>query len=236
MENQERKKAKGVVDIVFLIDVTGSMSPCIEALKENISLFIDNLTSTDANNSCIVQDWRSKIVGYRDFELDEVPFVDNPFVRDDVTLKMQLSSLVASGGGDEPESLLDALYKISTMDSTEKDAQEEDANKWRYRSSAARIVIVFTDASYKESMSIPEAAGGNVEDLMNQLTANRIILSLFAPDMECYDILSSVDKAEFEPIDPGDGLAKFTSDQENFKETLKALAKSVSKSSDVTAL
>jgi hypothetical protein len=28
----ESKKVRGVVDIVFLIDVTGSMQPCIKAL------------------------------------------------------------------------------------------------------------------------------------------------------------------------------------------------------------
>ena len=44
MTDQPQSKAKGVVDIVFLLDATGSMGPCIAALKTNIGLFIDSLT------------------------------------------------------------------------------------------------------------------------------------------------------------------------------------------------
>ena len=154
MTDQQGGKTKGVVDIVFLIDATGSMTSCIDALKRNIEMFIDRLTATDANNTCIVQDWRAKVVGYRDFEADDKPFEDNAFVRDAAVLKSQLDALGPAGGGDEPESLLDALFKVTTMGSTGKDAPE-DANKWRYRSSAARVVIIFTDASYKDRMVIP---------------------------------------------------------------------------------
>ena len=84
-------------------------------------------------------------------------------------------------------------------------------------------------------MSIPEAKGGGFEDVKNAVQANRIILSIFAPDMPCYDRLSLLDKSEWEPIsidgkDPRTALSEFTSDQENFRNTLKQLAKSVSKS------
>jgi hypothetical protein len=77
-------------------------------------------------------------------------------------VEAQLANLRAAGGGDEPESLLDALYKVATMEATPKGAQGEEPNKWRYRSDAARVVIVFTDASFKETMSIPEAKGGSL--------------------------------------------------------------------------
>ncbi len=41
----QTEKTKGVVDIVFLVDITGSMQHCIDALKANISAFIDSLTA-----------------------------------------------------------------------------------------------------------------------------------------------------------------------------------------------
>src|SRR4029450_9499880 len=41
---QERPKTKGVADIVFLVDISGSMSPCIDALRRNIEAFIDSLS------------------------------------------------------------------------------------------------------------------------------------------------------------------------------------------------
>jgi hypothetical protein len=240
-----RAKTKGVADIVFLIDVSGSMTPIIDALRKNIETFIDSLSNGDANNAAPVKDWRGKVVGYRDIEhatAEGLQWIeDNPFVRDAVALKAQLANLRAAGGGDEPESLLDALYKVASMEATPKGAQGEEPNKWRYRSDAARVVIVFTDASFKETMSIPEAKGGSLQDVANVVMANRIILSLFAPNFEGYDRLSQIDKSEWEVVEyeglsPQEALQKFTADPAHFRNTLKQLAASVSKSAETVAL
>jgi hypothetical protein len=242
---QVRSKTKGVADVVFLIDVTGSMSPIIDALRKNIEAFVDSLSSGDSNNAPPVRDWRGKVVGYRDIEASQTEGLewleDHPFVRDTPALKAQLASLQAQGGGDEPESLLDALYKVATMEASPKGAQSEDANKWRYRSDAARVVVVFTDASFKETMSIPEAKGGSLQDVANVVMANRIILSLFAPNFEGYDRLSQIDKSEWEVVEyqglsAQEALQKFTADPANFRTTLKQLAASVSRSAETVAL
>jgi hypothetical protein len=239
--DQQQTKTRGVADIVFLIDVSGSMAPAIDALKANIGTFVESLSKGDANNAAPVRDWRAKAVGYRDFEADTQPFIDNPFVNDVEALRAQLAGLTAEGGDDEPESLLDALFKVANMGQTEKGAQALDPAKWRYRSDAARVVVVFTDASFKPAMSIPEARGGGVQDVTNAIINNRVILSLFAPDMEGYDELSQIDKSEWEAIsypglDPQEALVKFTGDQANFKNTLRQLAASVSKSAETIAL
>lgn len=237
-----RAKTKGVADLVFMVDVSGSMATCIAALRTNIEAFIDSLSRGDGNNVAPVRDWRAKVVGYRDIEADgEGWFLDSPFVRDVAALKTQLSALKAEGGGDEPESLLDALYKVATMEANPKGSPTEDAQKWRYRSDAARVVVVFTDARFKETMSIAEAKGGSLQDVANVLMANRIILSLFAPNFEGYDRLSQVDKSEWEVVEadglsPQEALQKFTSDPVNFKTTLKQLAASVSRSAETVAL
>ena len=242
---QARAKTKGVADIVFLIDVSGSMAPIIDALRKNIETFIDSLNTGDANAAAAVKDWRGKVVGYRDIEASQSEglqwFEDNPFVRDAVALKAQLAGLRASGGGDEPESLLDALYKVATMEASPKGSQGEEPNKWRYRSAAARVVVVFTDASFKETLSIPEAKGGSLQDVANVVMANRIILSLFAPNFEGYDRLSQIDKSEWEVVEyeglsPQQALQKFTADPAHFRTTLKQLAASVSKSAETVAL
>jgi hypothetical protein len=242
---QRREKTKGVADIVFMVDISGSMAPCIDALRKNIETFVGTLSSGDANNAAPVKDWRAKVVGYRDIEAAEsegLPWiVDNQFVRDPAELKAQLASLQANGGGDEPESLLDALYKLATMGATAKGAQTIEAGKWRYRSDAARVVVVFTDASFKETMSIPEAKGGSLQDVANVVMANRIILSVFAPNFEGYDRLSQIDKSEWEVVEyeglnAQQALQKFTSDPVNFRNTLKQLAASVSRSAETVAL
>lgn len=242
---QMRAKTKGVADVVFLIDVSGSMAPIIDALRKNIETFVDSLSSGDSNNAAPVRDWRGKVVGYRDIEAAQTEgmewFEDQPFVRDTVALKAQLAALRAQGGGDEPESLLDALYKVATMEASPKGAQSEEANRWRYRSDAARVVVVFTDASFKETMSIPEAKGGALQDVANVVMANRIILSLFAPNFEGYDRLSQIDKSEWEVVEyeglnAQEALQKFTADPANFRTTLKQLAASVSRSAETVAL
>jgi hypothetical protein len=242
---QERPKTKGVADIVFLVDVSGSMSPCIDALRSNIEAFIDSLSHGDANNAAPVRDWRGRVIGYRDVEAAQAEglpwIVDNSFVRDAGALKAQLATLQANGGGDEPESLLDALFKVASMEAVPKGSQNEDPAKWRYRSDAARVVIVFTDASFKETLSIPEAKGGSLQDVANLVMANRIILSLFAPNFEGYDRLSQIDKSEWEVVEyeglnPQEALQKFTSDPVNFRNTLKQLAASVSRSAATVAL
>ena len=242
---QARAKTKGVADLVFLVDVTGSMSTCIDALRKNIEAFIDSLSRGDENNAAPVRDWRGKVVGYRDIESADSEgvqwIVDNPFVRDAGALKAQLAALKAEGGGDEPESLLDALYQVATMEAVPKGTQGEDATKWRYRSDAARVVIVFTDASFKETMSLPAAKGGSLQDVANVVMANRIILSLFAPNFEGYDRLSQIDKSEWEVVEyeglsAQEALQKYTADAANFRTTLKQLAASVSRSAETVAL
>jgi hypothetical protein len=90
-------------------------------------------------------------------------------------------------------------------------------------------------------MSIPEARGGSLQDVANLIMANRIILSLFAPNFEGYDRLSQIDKSEWEVVEyeglnPQEALQRFTSDPTNFRTTLKQLAASVSRSAETVAL
>lgn len=238
----QKPKTRGVADIVFLLDATASMTPCLEALKENVGVFIDSLAAGDPNNASPVKDWRAKVIGFRDFQhYPEHAWEEHPFSRDPEALKAHLASLEPVGSLDEPESLLDALYRVATMAASEQGAQADDPDRWRYRSEAARVVVVFTDASYHETMSIPEAQGGSVDDVINAVVTNRVILSLFAPDLACHERLSMADRCEWEVIDypglsPQEALAKFTSDQENFRNTLRQLAASVSKSAETLAL
>ena len=132
----------GVVDIVFLIDATGDMKHCFDAVKNNILAFWRDLVHDQQSP---VRDWRAKVVGYRDYEVDEKDwFVDNPFVRHYEDLERQFAALKAQGGGDLPEDLLDALYLLATMESTERQ-DKEDPNKWRNTHDAARIVYIFTE-------------------------------------------------------------------------------------------
>jgi von Willebrand factor type A domain len=229
-----KASVKGVVDIVFLIDATGSMQTCIDALKENIATFLTSLTTKDANNNSPVRDWRAKVIGYRDFVYDKVPIEEHDFVGTLEELRSQLAQLKADGGQDEPESLLEGIFHVATMQQSER-GELPRGNAWRHRSEAARIVIVFTDASFKEPLEKPK--GAILEDVYSVIISNRIILSIFAPQMECYERLSAVDRSEWNVVEGGkdaqESMRLFTSDEKNSAAIIQKLAKTITKSTEV---
>lgn len=237
-QTTQNLKPKGVVDICFLLDATGSMQPCIDAVKNGIRHFINSLTSPESNGGIRIENWRASICAYRDITYEprfgKEWLIMHDFTDDVATLDSQLGALVAEGGGDEPESLLDALYYVVNRGKTEKNAPMEPG-KWRYASEAARCVVVLTDASYHPKM---ENSGATVQELIPILQQERIRLSLFAPEMPCHYELSCLDKCTYEAIEVPEGdmkgtqkaVAEYVSNPQNFNKTLELLAKSISQS------
>jgi hypothetical protein len=239
--SQQEGKVKGVADIVFLIDISGSMQKCIDALKANIGTFVNLLANPDPNGGNPVKDWRIKVAGYSDHLYDGNDWwVEFPFSNNLAQVTSNLADLKLAGGEDEPESLLDGLYKIAKLPSTEK-GTPADPNSWRHRHEAARVVVFFTDASFHPTMSIPEAAGGAIDDVLNAVKAAKIIIRGFCPEHEGYFSLSEIPKCSLEFVsdtlgaEAANKLAAFTQDRAKFQKTLEALAKTVSKSSDDVA-
>lgn len=218
----------GVCDFVFLVDGTGSMSDCIGALRDNLRLFVDHLTSANSP----VTDWRGKVLVYRDSDVDgDLWLEDNPFVhRDAEALRAQIARVEAKGGGDEPETLLDALHRLAAMPQTDEGAATPDPLRWRYRSDAVRVVIVFTDATYKPTVRMGPAAGATVADVKQAVIAGRLLLYLFAPEAPCYEELAACDGAEWHAL-PGPrfdrSLARISRDTEAFQALLRTLAQSI---------
>lgn len=229
-------KIKGVADIVFLLDATGSMQSNIDAVKRNIGTFVDRLEKPEDENATLpVKDWRAAVWEFRDVNVDGARWlVRHPFVRTAGELRGQLGGVVASGGGDEPESLLDALYAVATMDAVPKGANEDVPDLWRALGAATRIVVVFTDASFHPALGNP--AGLDIDDTINAVESAHIRLTLFAPKMDCHDDLAQAQRCKYEAIEvlpgesPVDALARFTGDASAFANTMKMLAASVSDS------
>lgn len=233
-------RVQGVADIVFLLDVSGSMEPCLNALTNNIGVFFDQMTNPGPNEGPVVKDWRVKVCGYRDARTDgSMWWVETPFTSDAGQVKANLGSLEAKGGGDEPESLLDALWKVAKMPAANKGEAAGEA-MWRYKSDAARCVIIFTDASCHMTTAIPEAAGAAFEDVVREVAASVLRLSFYCPEADCYQAISTMDQTEVEFIGSlSDAVAKmkeFSRDTNNFKKTMKQLAQSVRASSPVPEL
>ncbi|MBM3979296.1 MAG: VWA domain-containing protein [Planctomycetes bacterium] len=229
-------KVKGIADIVFLLDATGSMGPCINAVKQNIKTFVQTLTTPTPNGAAVVKDWRAKVMGYRDLDYTDVPaIVDNPFVGSSVELEAQLDALKADGGGDEPETLLEALYMLANMPSTGPD-EPLRPDAWRNVNSGRRFVIVFTDAPFKEPLRVPKDA--RIDDVILNLMTAKIVLHMFAPaTLARFGTLEEVDKALWYkvPVNPGEtaqsALEAYTADQTKFEKIIQLLAKTMTQQS-----
>jgi hypothetical protein len=116
------------VDIVFVLDVTESMQPYIDAVKQNVIAFAQDLA---ANN----RDYRLGLVTFEDYVISQYSDCNCPY-RQKMTSNVNeftewVGSLHAGGGGDIPEDQLDALNYASTFP---------------FRPEAQGIIILVTDA------------------------------------------------------------------------------------------
>jgi hypothetical protein len=116
------------VDIVFVMDVTESMQPYIDAVKQSMVAFAHDLA---ANN----RDYRLGLVTFEDYTVSKYKDCNCAY-RDTLTSNVNqfvqwVGSLHASGGGDIPEDQLDALAYASTLP---------------FRPNAQAILILITDA------------------------------------------------------------------------------------------
>jgi hypothetical protein len=125
------------VDVVFVLDVTSSMQWAIDDLKNGIGKFADTLSKNQL-------DFRLGLVTFQDLtegeKIEVIKFKkDEPFTNDAATFRDKVGLLKAGGGGDIPESSLEALAEAANMP---------------YRQGASKILLLITDAPPKV------AAGG----------------------------------------------------------------------------
>jgi hypothetical protein len=244
-----RTSTRGVADIVFLIDATGSMMPCIRAVRESVAAFVDGIQQLGATGSPLVRDWRARVVGYRDRpDCEDDWLVEFPFVQSVEQLKVQLSDLSAHGGGTEPESLLDALYHLASLP-PEDPSVVTGARGWRPRREAHRFIVVFTDATFHPTFrrsTSSSASDGQLEDVVERVHESGIWLHIFAPEFECYRPLSEIDRCKWKRIplkvvdDPefhfgaigAYALKQFVKDKAQFDLVLRQLGGSISQSTN----
>ena len=203
-------KNKGVADIVFCFDCTASMQPCIDKVKDNVHAFVNALKDQPQ----VVLDWRVRAMGYRDFDVDSEKIINHfPFVKDADSFKEQLDKLEATGGGDSPESTLDALWYAF--------------KKTDWREKCHKVIVLFTDADSKPVH--PETVKtlgvtGDLRFLQQELMKSRIKLFLFGLSCDIYDQLGLTPKSEIK-LYPNPKKEFATAD---FEKLLEMIAKTVS--------
>lgn len=183
------------LDFVFLVDASRGMQPCIDFLARNIEEAMwQSLIKSDRTQL----NWRGKVVGFRDLARDgEDWFEDNVFVRDCDRLRSQLEELASHGGGDDANSLLDAIQRVAEMDATPSGSTPDDPEKWRFKRDAGRVVVILTASGFHETMRLPAHGGSGLKVVAEQCGRSRLLLYILAPAMPCYDDLSAIRRAEY---------------------------------------
>jgi Mg-chelatase subunit ChlD len=118
----------GEIDLVFLVDETGSMGAYIEEVKRRLLEIIEAI-----RRAPLCRSLRLGLVSYRDHPPQDRSFASRvvPLTDDIAAIKKGVGRMEASGGGDGPESVTDGLYDLVRLD-------------WRPR--AARVVVWVGDA------------------------------------------------------------------------------------------
>lgn len=202
------------VDIVFCVDVTGSMTPIIDQVKTNALRFYDDVQTNLTEKGKTVDELRVRVLAFRDFEADgpaamqESPFFELP--RDQSHFSNFVNSLIAEGGGDAPESGLEAVaLAIDSPWTTSGDRRRQ-------------VIVVWTDqpAQPLGSTALPTELASRVPANFSDLTdlweneqgamgssSKRLIL--FAPDGPGWSEVSGVwENVVHHPSQAGGGLSE----------------------------
>ena len=114
------------MDLAFIMDVTGSMSPYINNVKQHIKDLVDAIAASNTDLRIALIEYRDHIPEDRTFVTRTHNFTSSVFV-----MKSWLNAARANGGGDRPEAVADGLAQAKNLE---------------WRPNAAKISVLVTDA------------------------------------------------------------------------------------------
>lgn len=201
------------VDIVFCIDVTGSMTPILDQVKANALRFYSDVQSNLTAKGKNIDELRVRVVAFRDIVADgEAALQESPFFAlpaDQAGFSEFVNGLAPEGGGDAPESGLEATALAMT-------------SPWTTRGDRRRqVIVVWTDqpAHTLDASATPAAFADRVpgdfsaltdmwEDPQGPLGSSSKRLILFAPDGPGWSDMSGVwENVVHHPSQAGGGLS-----------------------------
>jgi hypothetical protein len=154
-------------DVVFVVDETGSMSGLISSVRSTL------LTDIIPGLGAEISDIQMGVAGFRDFAYSsygssgDQPFVSYANVTSSTSsVSTAVSSLSASGGGDTPESHVEALYQLATgegIGTYVSPASSCAGGRIGYlclRPDAVPVVLLFSDAPFHNGPSGEDAYTG----------------------------------------------------------------------------
>ena len=142
-EVQKETPLKPKLDLIILIDTTGSMMPYIANAQESANEIVSALDSTKF-------DYRVAVADYRDYpelpyggEMDYVYNLNQPFSNDKDTIINSINGLSLGWGADWQESVYSAL--VESMIDVNKDSVGNPDN-YGWREGASKAIILMCDA------------------------------------------------------------------------------------------
>jgi len=185
----------GKADVVFVIDSTGSMGDEIKNVIKNVNSFAEELGKDI--------EVRFGLIDYKDITADgEKSTVNCGWYNDVDEFKKRVSKITVIGGGDAPESAVDAL---------------EEARRIGFRTNANKFIILLTDAGYKNGTRFEEVK--SMEQEINLLKKGGIITSVVSENRH-----ESVYNNLYKDTD---GI--FANIREDFAKVLKKLSSKIKK-------
>lgn len=145
------------LDIMFVLDVTGSMQPQIDGVRDGVKRFVRELQQRNLDVRVGLTFFRDRFKqpGNDGEDPQALRFGRDVFTSDPQHFSEEVGKLVARFGGDEPESALDALAH---------------ASRQRFRPGAVRALLLITDAGPK----LPDKEMRSIPQTIQQLSYNRI--------------------------------------------------------------
>jgi Ca-activated chloride channel family protein len=139
-------------DIMFVLDVTGSMSAEIQGVKNGIQNFSNELQKRNIDAEIGLIAFGDRLNGE---EPKVLSFGGKAFTSDAVSFSRQVGEISLMNGGDTPESSMDALALASSQP---------------FRSQSTKIILLITDAPPK----LPDKDNSSIDQVKESLRRNEI--------------------------------------------------------------
>ena len=214
---------KGVVDVVFCLDASGSMAPCIDGVRRNVGAFLDGL----GLNAGRAIDCRIDFLAH---SCDEAGIL----MRSD-SLRRSGLDLVAALYGQKPDpsafftsnptEVRAALNAVGTYgDEAMLVALDLCLDfPWRPRGGCHRVVVMLTDEPL-ETNADAKNQRRMVGSLIDKIHALGVMLFLVGPESAGFNELAEADKSQYQQVgQTQDGLGSL-----DFARVLSHIGKSVS--------
>lgn len=156
------RMANPAIDLVFVIDTTGSMSSKIESLLATCERFVEEFASMDL-------DHRIAVVAFGDLRVPHDRIERTGFTADiDVTRKSLRNIPRFNGGGNQGESPLEAI---------------QAAREMSYRSDAVKVLILITDEpAHQDKFTAAE--------MTSLLTEDEFLVFVVSPSLNYYKTMA----------------------------------------------